>query len=274
MRKWIVGFALVCQLFQINLEATERRPWFGDLLVLEGRAKATANAYDLISTGKGTVHRRSCDNYLNLGASLAYRENLSYELEAIAENTSHDGFGMDSILFTVRNRWMNDITDEDPIALTTGLTVGQVFKPGLRNLSSFHHGGIEFEAHVAAGKEFSCMQFWMSRFWGVFGVGVADMGSPWIRANVSWEHNWWDVLAAEIYVRTLWGLGHNALNLCHTFRGYGPIGHQCVDLGVCYNYRFCNGFKLGFEYGYRVYGKNCPKGVNIVSLTFMYPFSL
>lgn len=255
------------------LNCTEFSPWFGNVLELDAQAACTANGYRSISTGHGTKHRSSCDTFFDLSASLAYRENLSFELEAVAADTSHDGFGMDSILFTARTCWMNDITAEDPISLTGGLTVSQVFKPGLRDLSSFHHGGIQCEAHLAAGKEYSCMQFWTSRLWGVFGAGIADLGSVWVRGNVVWEHNWWNNHQAQVFVRTLWGLGHDSLNLRH-FRGYGPIAHQSVDLGGRYSYLFCTGASLSLEYGYRVYGRNCPKGVSIVSLNIFYPLKL
>lgn len=169
---------------------------------------------------------------------------------------------------------MNDITDEDPVSLTGGITISQVFKPGLRNLSSFNHGGIQAEGHVAVGKEYSCMQFWTSRLWGVVGFGLADMGSPWILANAAWEHNWWNNHHAQLYVRTLWGLGHNSLSLCDNFRGYGPIGHHSVDIGARYSYLFCNGANLSAEYGFRVYARDCPRAVNIISIIFFYPLKL
>lgn len=267
----LIGFAI--GFYSSFLGATEYKPWFGNVLEIDGRAKATANAYGSISTGKGTKHRNWCDTFIELDASLPYREYLTFELEAITEDSSRKGFGMDSLKFTARQKWMNDITAEDPVSLTGGLSAAQVFKPGLWNLSSFHHGGIEFEAHVAVGKEFSCMQFWTSRLWGMAGIGVADMGSPWIKGRVAWEHNWCDFHQFELFVHTLWGLGHNNLHLRH-FHGYGPVRHQCVDIGGKYNYLLDNGATIGLEYGYRVYGFNSPKRVSIVSLQVYYPFAL
>lgn len=271
MWKCCISLVLAFCAFIGQVASTELSPWFGNVLELDLRASATANAYRLISTGHGTVYRNSCDIFYNLSASLAYPEDLTFELEAVAVNGSHHGFGMDSLLFTARQRWMNDITAEDPISLTGGLTVAQIFKPGLRNLSAFHHGGIQFEAHVAAGKEFSCNEFWVSRLWGVLGFGVADMGSPWIRGNAFWEHNWWNNHRVQIFMRTLWGLGHNDLNLCHTFHGYGPINHQSIDLGASYGYLFDCSIMLSLEYGHRVYARNCPRSVDIIAINLYYP---
>lgn len=275
MRCKLLALALVCLFFSAStLWSTQYSPWFGNVLELETRAKCTANAYRSISTGHGTKKRSSCDTFFELGAALPYRENLSFELEAVAAHTSYNGFGMDSILFTARYRWMNDITAEDPFSLTGGITASQVFKPGLRNLSAFYHGGIQGEAHLAIGKECSCMQFWMSRLWGVVGFGVADLGSPWIRANATWENNWWNNHQTQIFARTLWGLGHDSLNLCETFHGYGPINHQSIDFGLGYTYLFNCGATLSFEYAYRLYGWNCPKKVNIASIQLFYPLNL
>lgn len=275
MKSRLLIFASFCFLFCFqHLFGTELSPWFGNILELDVRGKCIANGYRSISTGHGTKHRSSCDTFFNLSASLAYREDLSFELEAVALNASHDGFGMDSVLFTVRKRWMNDITAEDPVSLTGGITISQIFKPGLRNLSAFHHGGIQAEAHLAVGKEYSCNEFWTSRIWGVFGLGVADLGSPWIRGDAAWEHNWWNNHQAKIFARTLWGLGHDSLNLKHTFHGYGPINHQSVDLGANYSYIFDIGAILSLEYAYRVYSRNCPKKVSIGMIQLFYPFKL
>jgi hypothetical protein len=267
--KWL---ALATGIFFSTIDAVERRPWFGRDLEIEGRASTLVQAYHSVDTTHGSTARPAGDVFISLSASTAC-QNLAGELELIAADTRHRSFGMDSISLTGRYLWLNDVIG-DPVSLTTGATLAKVFKPARRDLGTFHQGGIECEVHAAVGKEFSCQQFWMSRIWGVIGFGFADIGSAWLRANLAWERNWWERHQLRAFVHTLWGLGHNSLNLEIPFRGYGPIRHQSVDTGMRYRYAFDNGFAISLEYAYRVFASNCPQHVNLIMLRLYYPFGL
>lgn len=263
-----VFFIMICH----SLYATELFPWYGQELEIETRAACQLQAYQSVSTGHHSTGHSACDLFFDMSAISSYND-FAGELEVVTSDTRYRSFGMDCIKLTGRYRWMNDIV-ADPISLVSGVSISQVFKPGLRNLSSFHHGGIEGEFHLAAGKEHSFMQFWTSRYWGVVGVGVADTGYPWIRGNVAWEHNYRDLHQIRLFVNSLWGLGRKSLCL-HDFRGYGPIRHQLIDIGLRYS-RFltCNGMTISFEYAFRLFARNCPKDVNSLYVSVNYPFGL
>lgn len=269
MHRWLsFSIFLICS----GLNAIEYSPWLGNVLEPNLRASAWLNSYQSVDTGHGVKRQAACDGFFDLDVSLAYRENIEFELEAVAAKTRTHCFGMDSVLFAGKYRFWNDIVG-DPLTVTAGAVVSKVFKHALQDIAAFHHGGIQGEVYLSAGREFSCMQFWMSRVWGVVGFGIADLGSPWIRGDIAWEHNCWDRHQFKLFVDTLWGLGHNNLHL-HHFKGYGPVNHQSVDAGIRYSLGFDYGIFLRFEYAYRVYARNCPRHVNRALLSLFYPLGL
>lgn len=266
------GFIIVLFVLTQAACGVELHPWIPRVLEIETYASSQLQAYQSIKSSNRSRRKPACNLFFAIGAASAY-EDFAAEAEAIASDSQYCDFGMDSIQITGRYRWFNDIV-ADPVSLVSGLTVSQVFKPGLRNLSSFHHGGIECEALLAIGRESSCGQFWVSRWWGLAGVGLADMGYPWIRANINWERNFGDAHQIRLFANTLWGLGPHRLKLYAPFRGYGSIRHQSVDVGVDYRCHYQWGGGTSLEYAYRVFARNCPTGVNTLLVSFWYPFGL
>lgn len=261
-------FIMICH----SLFATELLPWYGQMLEIETRAACQMQAYQCVSARHRSIQQPACDLFFDLSAASSYND-IAGEVEVIASDTRYRSFGMDCIKLTARYRWMNDIVGE-PISLVSGVSISQVFKTGLRNLSSFHHGGIEGEFHLAAGKEHSFRQFWTSRYWGVVGVGIADMGYPWVRGDMAWEHNYCDVHQVRFFVNSLWGLGHKSLHL-KPFHGYGPVRHQLIDIGLRYSrFLLCNGMTVSLEYAFRPYARNCPKQVSSLYVSVSYPLGL
>lgn len=264
--------AICLSVISCSLLATELKPWFGRLFEIEARGDCLMQAFARVDTEKGSVKRHEFDAFFNLGASAAIWETIAAQIEVIAMETRHRS-GMNAVRLTGRYRWSNDIVG-DPVSLTTGVTLSKIFRAARRNIATFDHGGVACEGHIAVGKEIPCRQFWTSRTWAVFGIGIADVGSPWLRGNLAWEHNWWDRHQVKLLAESIWGLGGNNLNLSHRFRGYGSIRYQAVDLSARYSYQFDNGLTVGIAYGYRVYAKNCPENVNLILLRVCYPFGL
>lgn len=259
-------------LFQITCSATEYAPWFEKPLEVHWNSTYTFQTYHSVAASKGSSNKSSNDNFLHTSFAANF---LGYaaEVEALAAQTSQRPFGWDSIKATGRYQLMDDVVD-DQLSLTAGVSVGKAWKVAVHDLSSFHHGRLESEFHLACGKEFSDVSLWKSRLWGVALAGVADSGSPWLRFDSSFERNYCDFLRLRFSVDTLWGLGKQGLNLKRDFHGYGSIQHQSVDLKtkVSYFLESVPGF-LSLEYGYRVYAKNFPKNTSRVMLQFYYSFS-
>lgn len=264
-------FFLILSLSSI-LGATERMPWYPRYLELQPRATYRFQEYSKVDTKEGTRHHGSHDHFLHLSLSAAY-DRWCAEIEATGAATRHENFNLADLSLTGRYLWLDDVVG-DAVSLTTGLTVTQVITLARHDISCFYHGGIEVEGHVAVGKELTlCEEFWRSRLWGVVGFGVADLGSPWVRANMAWEHNVWDRHRVRLFVASLWGLGHRDLKI-HHFRGFGPIRHQLIDLGLLYGYHFECGFSVDVGYAYRVYARNCPLQANQFLVSLLYPFGL
>lgn len=287
MKRTLTFLALI--LTVSTLSATEYCPWFGPWLEVEGRATARLEAYPSINghhchkippndvfahyDGRKNINKSATNGFLDLSASMTYPERWSSEVEVVIATTRHCSFGVDSLKFTGRHLFFDDVIG-DPLSLSAGVSAIGVFPPFTHDVSVFHHGGIAGEMHIAVGKEFICREFWTSRLWGVGAVGLGDVGSAWLRFDTFFEHNWWDRHHLRLSAKTLWGLGQNRLNLCEHFGGYGPIAHNSVDIGLRYGYFFEFGLTANIEYAYRVYARNCPQDVNILSLNFLYPFGL
>ncbi len=254
-------------------QATELAPWYSRYLELQPKATALYQAYRTIDTVDGFKKRGSNDLFLFLSLAGAYSI-YSIEFESTFANTRHRNFGPADLRLTGRYQWLDDTID-DPVSLVTSLTAMQVFTLARNDISSwFYHGGIQFEFDVSVGKELVCEQFWVSRLWAVGGIGVADIGSPWLRCNIAWDHNWWDAHQVNIFVNTVRGLGGEGLHLHRHFHGYGPIHYQSVDAGIEYDYQFECGAVVGISYIRRLYALNCPRCVNMGSMSLLFPFGL
>lgn len=267
-----LSLLLIAVFGHTTMYSIEFSPWYGELLELDTSETTRVEYYQKFATTKHSKYQSHCDSFFKFDAAMVPVEEWAIELGTITALTRHRSFEWDSILLTGRTQWTNDIVG-DFASISTGLTISQVFKDGLHNISDFYHGGIQGEAHVSVGKELSCGEFWTSRVWGVFGIGIADLGSPWLRGDITYEANWWDNDQWSLFVRSLWGCGGNRLNPAH-FRGYGPIHHQSIDIGADYAYHLESGLTIGLEYTYRVFANNCPESANNVSIQFSYSFGL
>lgn len=265
---WFLAFLLL----PLSLFSIELNPWFGKPFELETRFTYLLQNFRSVDTTCCKQHFPSNNSFYQLGAELPVLQEYDLQLEVTAFNTRQHNFCFNDMSLTGRYKWMNDIVG-DPVTLTTGITISKVFKPGRRDIASFHHGGIETELTVAAGQETSWRQFWVSRWWSVVGLGVADLGAPWVRADMAWENNWCDQHLMGIYMYTLWGFGNRRLSLERSFRGYGRIHHQSVDFGLSYEV-LCGYARFRFEYVKRFYARNCPENVNVFMLRLLYPFGL
>ncbi len=271
MQYVITCFLFLCILGN-TLIAIEYDPWYGSLYEVHVHGAFSADIYDSIAVKDGSFHRSSCDTFYELGVSGVPEENYAVELDFIGGKAKGKTIGWNAILLTGRKKWFNDILG-DPVSFSTGITVSQVFKPGLRNLSAYYHGGIQGEVHLSFGKEKSISEFWVSRFFCMLGCGVADIGYPWLRSQTVWSHNWWNNHQFQLFLNGLWGFGPKSLHPGH-FRGYGNIHHQSIDLGLSYRYLFDIGLNVELSYSYRCFAKNCPQNVNAIMCMFEYPFGL
>lgn len=263
--RWGICLLLLPQL----LGAVDYRPWLSRDFEFQPWASYRYQQFSKVNGNGGSFSRNENDSFFAGGigfAAIGYGADIDVEIA----KTSHQNFACDHFSLTGKYQLSDDVIG-DPVSIVTGLTFTHAFKHSLFDISSFHHGKFEYEWYLSAGREKICESFWMSRFWGVVAVGIADRGSPWIRLNCAWERNWWDLHRVQLFARTLWGLGDHGLSEDRRFRGYGSVAHQSIDIGLGYVHEFENSAKLGLDYAYRIYARNFPMRVNTLMLTLVYP---
>ncbi len=262
-----------CLLLPLALSATELAPWFGRSLEIEVRETNLIQYFRKVATPIKPTRYPSCSQFFTLGTSSAF-DRISVELELTLANTPHRSFGFDNFRGTGRYLLLDDVIG-DPISLAAGVTLAGVGRRAFKDLSSFHNAKFEAEGHLAFGREVSCQMFWVSRWWGLLAAGIGGKGCPWMRANITWERNFWDLHSWQFFVHALWGFGDYDIDLCRQFEGYGLIKHRSVDLGLRYTRIFGSlGGRFSFEFVQRVYAWNFPEYAQIGMLRFTYPFGL
>lgn len=264
--------AIICLFFAFELPATDLRPWAGRVYSINVNGSCLLQQFCKLGTKCGSVKRPEFDAFYHFSVLGVEREDATFEIELLASNTRYRDLGVNALRFTGCYFWLNDVIG-DPVSLSTGITISKIFNASRHNLALFDHGGLACEAHIAIGRENSCEEFWTSRAWGVLGIGIADVGSPWLRANLVWERNWWEIHQFRFFADSIWGFGGNRLRL-HPFHGYGSVNYQAIDAGLRYAFRLRNDALLSVAYAYRVYGRNCPLYVNLLKFEFCYPFGL
>lgn len=255
--------------FPSVVQAVDLKPWFTRAYQLQGLIDYRFQSYHSVDAPSKSSHYSSNDHFVD-GSLMFVYEPFSLQLETEFADTKKRNFDWDHVSFTGRYLWLDDNIG-DPVSLTTGLTVSRAWREAVNDISSFHHGRNEAFLHVAIGKQNIEGSTWLSRWWGVLGIGTADRWTPWIVANAAYEWNSCDTHRLRLYVNSLWGCGGRKLK-AQDFGGYGPINHRSIDIGVRYSYEFDYYGMLSIDYARRVYAHNFPDNANILTLCYIYPF--
>lgn len=264
------GYLLALIVLPSYVFGTDLTPWLTRHYEIQASATELLQYYQTIQSPHKHIRNHTLDSFTTFGLELSAYD-YSTELETTVAHTHRQKAGCDNVRLTGRYRFMNDILG-DVVSATAGVTVTQAFRNSLRDPSSFHHGIIEAEAHLSIGRETSCRSLWISRWWGLIGLGCGDYGSPWLHGHFEWEKNWYNQQHWSLFADTLWGIGGNSFAL--PFRGYGSVRHQSLDIGSRYRYIFENGFRISLEYAFRVYALNFPQNTNRLTIELLYPFGL
>jgi hypothetical protein len=264
---------ILALLLPFALGATELAPWYGRSLEIEPRATALFQYFRSIATPFPQTKYISFGQFYTLSAASSY-DRVGAEVELTMATTPVRTFGFDAFRATGRYLLLDDVIG-DWISITAGTTLSASCRPAVRDISAFHHGNFEIEGHLAFGKECSCHSFWVSRWWGLFALGMASRGCPWMRTDFTLERNFWDCSSWQVFVHTLWGCGDYNIDLRRGFEGYGLIKHRSVDLGFRASTLFgSSGGIVSFQIAQRLYAWNFPKYATLAFLRFTYPFGL
>lgn len=251
----------------------DTKPWLGNLYEFVWDTSYLYQGYPKVAEGSSLRKYSSDDFFLSTSLSNTFSEgSASAELEIVAANTRKQR-GIDHFSLAGRYSLLDDIAG-DSVSLVTGLSLSVCTPKALKDISSFHHGRGEAELYLSLGSELERSTYlWLTRWWAVTAVGIADRGSSWLRANGAYEFRLGTFHEFRVFMDTLWGLGHHKLRVCD-FDGYGNIQHQSIDLGFRYTYLIEFFGHCSFEYSYRPYSRNFPAQTHRCLFFLVYTFGL
>jgi hypothetical protein len=255
--------------------AADLRPWFGKEYEVElGLSLLYQNYSSLATSCRRQATQGSNSAFLTLHAQYPFRL-YCVEFEATAAASCRQHPGWDNFRLIGRRQLLRE-SEGLPATLTAGFILTQPLTRALHDISSFHHGHLEGEAFLSLGKSYGgCAEDedFSFRCWAVGGIGTADVGLPWIRADAACEYNIRNKHKWRLILNTLWGNGKKPLNPCH-FKGYGCIHHQSIDCGLRYTYGPCCCGELRAQYLQRVYARNFPDNAHLLFFEYCYPFGV
>lgn len=263
----ILGFFLLPS----SCFALQEKPWFGDLCEFHFRPQYEYNFFDEVSNALPPQEGTFNTHVATLGFDTTIPDTWSYELELELAQARGFSFGYRSFALQVRKLWFDDVCG-DFLSLSTGLIYRDASTKFRKALSTPYHARANFEFHTAIGKEWSKGCDWIFRIYGVGAVGLGTKGSPWLRGDLFLWWNYHDCHQLLIYGQSYFGLGNQKIVPLDSFRGWGRIHHQSIDLGIGYRFHFGIYGWLRFDYLYRVYALSYPEKVNFFIISFDFPF--
>lgn len=250
----------------------EVKPWLGEVYELQFKSLYSFSFYPSVDHAIPQLRNHSHDHLLYFGLEYPGSPRTSFDGDLQFVNTPRQSFSFRSFALQGRYLWLDDIVG-DRVSFVTGFHLRYTSQKSLRDVSCPYHGDVDFEGHFAIGKEFDNVQDWRLRYWGFAALGIANRGSPWMRAIVSVEGNYKDLHKWAIYSIGNHGFGRKTILDPYAFNGYGMIRAKFIDLGCSYGYQIgCTGtVRIGYEK--RVLARRCPQRMNTFYISILIPFS-
>lgn len=269
LRSLLLSLALL----PLSVEATQYKPWLDVAYMPIWRNWYTYQFYNRVDTQEGHLHIHGQNHLLDSSLAMAIGDEYDAEAEWAASQSRIRDFSFEGGRITGRIHLSSDIMG-DALSLVAGATITGCTNRSLHDFNLLYHGLVEYELHLSFGREITYYDTWLSRWWGVVAIGIADRGSPWMWGKLTWEKNICEQQQFTVYIESGGGFGDHSLSLQRRFDGYGGIAYRFVDLGALYHYvTDCWGtFSLG--YGYRPYGCQLPCNVQQATISWRYDFSL
>lgn len=263
---------LILLLLPIFCFGLEEKPWYPPFMEFELRARYDYNFFSKVDHSFPKLRSTYNTHIIGANLELSAPATWDYQVELELGETSDVSFRYRSFALQVQKLWLDDVCG-DLVSLSTGLVYRDADTAFRKALSTPYHGRANFEFHTSIGREWSQGCYWAFRTYGVFAVGQATSGKPWLRGDLYFGVNIEDIHRFRLYGLSYWGLGDRDLVVLIGFDGWGNTHHQSIDLGASYRYQFgCYG-AICFDYRRRVYARSYPEDVNFFIFTLEYPFS-
>jgi hypothetical protein len=273
INKWLFLSFAALSLTPLSGFTLDLSPWYPPEFEIQGRATYLYQHFTRVASSHHSFKYVSNDQFGFLDAGVAYYD-WFLEAQLTVADTRHRSFGVDNFSLMGRYKLADDVSAEDPFSIVVSAIITTATTQALRDIGSFHHGKFEGLCTLSIGKEFPCGAEWLWHLWAVGGIGIADVGSPWYTTALNIERNFLNGSRWGGFIDGLFGTGGDDLKSRHHFRGYGPLQHRSIDLGIFYTRLFDSGSKLTLNYSRRVYARNFPEQTDRILISFLYPFSL
>lgn len=248
----------------------EIRPWFGNIYEFSLFSTYFYSYYSKFDSSL-TPFGSSNDHLLYFDLEFPLSK-FSFDTDLQFINTPRESFCFSSTALQGRYLLADDVIG-DFLSVVVGSNVRFTANKSLHDISVPYHGPVAFEGTIALGKELSQRELWILRSWLFGAVGIANKGSPWVRALFSIEGNVQEIFKVGIYLIGYHGYGRKTVVDIENFNGYGSIRDKSIDLAVRVGRTLGTFGTLSFEYMHRFYAKRCPEDVNSFAISYFLPFS-
>ena len=265
-------FFLFCAA-SFSLISLETKPWLGNVYEWQLQGAFTYSRYAKVDDASMQLSHPSNDKFYVMDLSFTPSESFDFEAEMEFADTPRQSLGLQSYALQGRYLWLNDISG-DVCSLISGFNVREASRRSLHDVSCPYHSDFNFELTTAAGKEWSKQEWWISRCYGLLGLGIANHGAPWLRAMAIFEANRNNRNRLMVALEGYFGFGPKRHPDVDHFDGWGKFHHQSIDCAVGYAHHLPVWGTLGLRYAYRLFANTFPAHVNFITFYYQFPFSL
>lgn len=250
----------------------DQRPWIGEPYLLEFRPSFTLSYFPSVANANRS-HFSSWNEDLNLNLGVATMSNYDIQLEIDAFNSRMRSFNVESVGAQIRKLLLDDV-EGDLLSWIVGFNYKVVPHHRLKDVAMPYHYVSNFEFVSSIGKEFSRESEWIYRIYTFMSFGIANKGSPWIKADLYVEgliqakHEW------DLFLNSYFGFGEKNTIDIDQFDGYYNTAHHSLDLGAGYRYHFDVYGSLGVNGLYRLYAHAYPRHLFAITIDYRFPFSI
>lgn len=220
------------------LSAIEYAPWYQRILMFEGKINTSyegGKEVDLV--------RNEALLYVTPWTD------LRGEFELDFFKSRRYTYGLESLKFSGQYRLLNDSVG-DPISLSCALTFILPTSRAKHEYSLFYPGSMEYEGHVALGKEWACGPMWTDRAYIDIAYGLANEHSPWWRTHSQYDRNLFERGVGSLFLKTVAGSGVRFLEFgaIYTYLfDYGALALELASRPLAHGFPRANKVMLEYQ---------------------------
>lgn len=265
----LLRFALLGSIFP--LFGLQISPWFGDIYRFYWDSRYSYSYFDRLADSDQNVPSSNQVFTNSLEVSCAPQWSIDVDLELA--QTPRQNFGYRSFAFQIRYLLLDDILG-DLVTCTTSLSFRLPSGISLGDISSPHHGNIDFQGMFSLGKEFEITSYTKMRIWGSFLAGISNnTASPWVGGHGVFAVNYEGYSKFFVILDGRHGYGRNTTVDVRSFRGYGNVRYRFLDLTLMYSYKTDYWGSFSVAYKRRLLAGRAPSQIDQVFVNYSLPFS-